>query len=372
MLMWFIILLVIVLFTITEFCYLSKKMNHFQIISLIKFKLLKLNISGGLIVTCVSFLVLCLIFDLINAIVCFFYVSLFWLIFDVIFVLIEFILSRKFKVYYAGIFALVISSLLLCLGWYQAHNVWIEEYTIKTHKNIHDTKITFIADSHIGTTFTGKEFANHVATMQKQAADIIFIVGDFVDDDTSKEDMLAATRALKDLKTTYGVYFVFGNHDEGYYGAEHRGFSAAELITELQKNNVVVLQDTSIAIDDYLYIIGRKDKVETQRGLGRLTMSELTKGIDKNKFSIVLDHQPNDYKAQEQANVDLVLSGHTHGGQIWPLNYIGELIGANDQTYGYKQIGNTNFVVTSGISDWAIKFKTGTRSEIVTIHLEKD
>ena len=83
----------------------------------------------------------------------------------------------------------------------------------------------------------------------------------------------------------------------------------------------------------------------------------------------MLDHQPNDYQNQADAGVDLVLSGHTHGGQLFPLNKVGEWIGANDRTYGFEKRGQTNFIVTSGLSDWAIKFKTGTKSEFVVIDL---
>ena len=101
-------------------------------------------------------------------------------------------------------------------------------------------------------------------------------------------------------------------------------------------------------------------------------MDELTTSLDKSKYMIVLDHQPADYQNQAQSGVDLVLSGHTHGGQLFPFNKIGKLIGANDFIYGTTKINKTNFIVTSGISDWAIKFKTGTKSEFVIIDIKKD
>ena len=99
-------------------------------------------------------------------------------------------------------------------------------------------------------------------------------------------------------------------------------------------------------------------------------MEELTAGLDPEKFSIVLDHQPHDYDAQVAAGVDLVLSGHTHGGQLIPLNRMGEWLGLDDKSYGMEKRGNTSFVVTSGISDWVIQFKTGCRSEYVVIDIQ--
>ena len=101
-------------------------------------------------------------------------------------------------------------------------------------------------------------------------------------------------------------------------------------------------------------------------------MAELTQGIDPDKFSIVLDHQPRDYAAQAAADVDLVLSGHTHGGQLIPLMQLSNLfgLGGNDRVYGQETRDDTTFIVTSGISDWAIKFKTGCFSEYVVIDIE--
>ena len=99
-------------------------------------------------------------------------------------------------------------------------------------------------------------------------------------------------------------------------------------------------------------------------------MFKLVKNLDKNKYMIVLDHQPTDYANQANAGVDLVLSGHTHGGQLFPFNQVGKWIGANNWIYGHKKEKDTDFIVTSGISSWAIKFKTGTKSEYAVINIE--
>ena len=146
-----------------------------------------------------------------------------------------------------------------------------------------------------------------------------------------------------------------------------------DLIKELTDNGIKVLKDESILIDDSFYIIGRQDHSMIQERIGsRMSMAELIKGLDKNKYMIVLDHQPTDFKNQADSGVDLVLSGHTHGGQLFPFNQVGKWIGANDLVYGHEKRKNTDFIVTSGISDWAIKFKTGTKSEFVTINIRKE
>lgn len=86
----------------------------------------------------------------------------------------------------------------------------------------------------------------------------------------------------------------------------------------------------------------------------------------------MLDHQPHDYDAEAASGVDLVLSGHTHGGQLIPLVQLIRWfhLHGDDAVYGQERRGDTDFLVTSGISDWAILFKTGCRSEYVIIEIQ--
>lgn len=307
----------------------------------------------------------------VNAVVCVLHLVVFWLFCDFVFRLAEKKRGRAFQRYYAGALAIAVTICYLCVGWVLAHHVWRTAYTIETEKEVGELRIVQFADSHVGTTFHAEGLAEYVAQMQEENPDIVVITGDFVDDDTTKEDMIGSCRALGALQATYGVYYVFGNHDKGYYGEDYRGYSGADLIAELEKNGVTVLQDEAVLIDDRFYIVGRQDRSEEQTGNGRASVAELVQGLDKSKFIIVLDHQPCEYKLEEEAGADLVLSGHTHGGQLFPAGFIGEWIGANDKTYGLEKRGGTHFLVTSGISDWAIKFKTGCKSEYVVIDVKE-
>ncbi len=305
----------------------------------------------------------------INVEICMIHLAVIWLICDGVSKLAEKKSGHKFKRYYAGMAAIAVTFGYLACGWHLDHHVWRKPYIIETDKQVGSLRIVQIADSHVGSTFSGEEFLKHVKAMQAEHPDIVVITGDYVDDDTTKEDMIAACAALGTLETTYGVYYSFGNHDKGYYGPRYRGYSGADLVAELEKNNVTVLQDEIVLLGDHFYLIGRQDRSEDYGGSRRAAMEELTAGLDPDKFSIVLDHQPCDYDAQEEAGVDLVLSGHTHGGQLFPINYMGQWTGIDDKTYGLEKRGNTNFIVTSGISDWAIKFKTGCRSEYVVVDI---
>lgn len=335
--------------------------------------------------TCVVFIVvLSLAMGYINAIIVTIYMILFWLVCEFAFWLVGKVKNRtklavdgvkpkKRKIYYAGVTAIIITIVYMSWGWYQAHNVWQKDYTIHTDKDVGSIKLALIADSHTGTTFDGDGFAEHVKEIQAQNPDAVLIAGDFVDDDTSLIDMKKCCEALGTLDTKYGVYYVFGNHDKGYYASERRGYDGDDIIAELTKNGVTVLQDQSVLLGDSFYIIGRQDLSEvTDRGGSRADIEDLVKALDDDKYQIVMDHQPADYAHEKASGVDLVLSGHTHGGQLLLIKLFQEItgMGGNDQIYGLEDLDGSDFLVTSGISDWAIKFKTGCRSEYVIIDIQ--
>ena len=264
---------------------------------------------------------------------------------------------------YAGGAALLLTAAVLGAGWYFAHHVYETDYRIETKKQLggEPLRIAMLADSHLSLTLDGKAFAAQLARIRDAEPDVLFICGDLVDDDSKKADLLAACKALSEMQLKYGVYYVYGNHDNGYSG--YRDFSAEELRTVLTENQIQILEDTVSVADDRFAVIGRKD-YSTE---GRLTADALAQTADDSLFQIVLDHQPTDYDAEAAAGFDLVLSGHTHGGHIFPAGLIGLVISDNDAVYGMETRGNTKFIVTSGISGWAIPFKTGARSEYCII-----
>lgn len=369
MTMWIIITQVFMLITAASLLYLSARVCRFCFINNLNIEQ-KQKFSLGVVIVFSLFGITAFIINVVNAIVCAVYFAMIWGICDISAYIIHKITKSSDKTYYAGIIAIILSLCALSVGWYLDHNVWQTEYNLTTAKNIKPLKIVMFADSHIGTTFASDGFAYHLSSMQKENPDIIIIAGDFVDDDTTKEDMIKSSKTLGEMAAKYGIYFVSGNHDKGYYDPNYRGFSEAELVAELQKNNVKVLRDEIVNFAPDFYLIGRKDySVEKEEKRTRKSMHELTQNLDKNKFIIVADHQPTDYQNQAKAKADLVLSGHTHGGQLFPFNQVGKWIGVNDNIYGLTKINQTDFIVTSGLSDWAIKFKTGTKSEYVVINI---
>lgn len=326
----------------------------------------------GTAVTLLPLVLIGLLWGYVNAVIVMLHLAIFLALAKFVLFIVRKVSRRNIRRLWAGVTALAVTVLYLGVGWVQAHHVWQTNYSIDSDKNVGSIRIALLADSHIGTTFDGNGIAEYINRINRQKPDVVVIAGDFVDEDTEKTDMQNACRALKDLHAPFGVYFVFGNHDKGKYSNGARGYSGDDLISELQKNAVTVLQDENVLIDDRFYLIGRQDASE-ERDFGgkRAAISELTEGLDKSKFSVVLDHQPHDYKAEAAAGADLVLSGHTHGGQMIPLVQLIRLfhLGGDDNVYGAERRADTDFIVTSGISDWAVKFKTGCRSEFVIIDI---
>lgn len=316
-------------------------------------------------ITAIVFALLGIILGFVNAMIVYVHLVLIWLLADFVIFIIKKITHKNITPLISAIAAFVLTTAIMVVGAVNAYTVKRTEYNIKSEDaGTKQFKIVGFSDSHTGTTFGGEGFREYVDKMNEENADIAVIVGDFVDDETSYEDMTKACEELSRLKTKYGTYYVFGNHDSGYY-AGGRGYGRAELTETLEKNGITVLEDETVRLTEYIYLCGRLDRSMRDR----LSMEEITKDFTGNKCLIVLDHQPNDYEAEEKAGADIVISGHTHGGQFFPVNRAGEWIGANDKTYGHEKIGNTDFIVSSGIADWALKFKTGCISEYFVVNI---
>ena len=362
-LVWLMIMASLALLALAALFYLLTRFHRFSFIKKIGKKSRLLSWLAALVPLALTGLFM-LFFNTTTLIVVLLHLTAAFLLCSLLALLIRKIGKRAIPYDAEGAAAILLTVVYLSVGWYMAHHVFETDYRFESAKPLsHDFRIVEIADSHFGITQTGETFTREMERVQALRPDAVVIVGDFVDDDSDRTDMIAACRALGSLETTYGVFFVYGNHDNGYY--RYRNFSSTELREELEKNGVVILTDESVLLDDSLYLVGRRDRSDPTRA----DIASLMEGLDPDKYTVVLDHQPNDYDAEAAAKADLVLSGHTHGGHIFPAGQIGLLMGANDAIYGVERRGGSTFIVTSGISGWAIPFKTGTFSEFVVIDI---
>ena len=300
-----------------------------------------------------------------NTAVALLFLLLFWLLCDAVSALICKVTGLCPARYYAGLAALVLTAVYLVGAWVNAHNVRATRYQLDSAGalGLDGLRIVGFSDSHIGSVFHADTFEKYIEDMNACEPDLAVIAGDFVDDDTGYEDMVKSCEALGKLKTACGVYYVFGNHDKGYFESS-RGYDAAELKRQLEKNGVIVLEDEAVSIAGSVSLIGRQD-TQTR---SRLSAQELTAQCGDG-YIIMLDHEPNDYDSEAHSGADLVISGHTHGGQFFSLRPLVKLLGKNDSLYGQQKRGSTDFIVSSGIADWTLKFRTGCISEYFVIDI---
>lgn len=363
--MWLIIFAAVIITAIGGLIYLAAGFHRFAVVK----KIAEKNKAAAWVISFAAVAVIALPWLLfVNAwamAVVLIHLFLFNLIFDAVSFIASKIRKRKSDRNISTTAAMVFTAAYLSIGWYAAHNVVITHYDLTTEKNIGEPlRIALIADAHLGITLDGDEFAEQMKRLDDLNVDAVMIAGDFVDDDSNRADMEKACAALGNIKTKYGVFFAYGNHDMGYFD-DSRDFSVEDFAHELDKNGVTILIEDKIIMNDKICIIGRDDAYHE-----RMQIAEFMKNTPDSAYSIVLDHQPSDYDAEAESGVDLVLSGHTHGGHIFPTGYVGTLTGINDRIYGHEKRGNSDFIVTSGISGWAIPFKTGAKSEIVIIDIK--
>lgn len=248
----------------------------------------------------------------------------------------------------------------LLYGTYNAYSPIVRSYDIKMDKgssSLDTLHIVMAADTHFGL-LSGKDHAERlVDQINKLNPDLILLPGDLFDDDVQPFLDQKIDQILSKLHAPYGVYASLGNHDK------HDG-TMQELILALERSGINVLYDEAVKVENEFTLIGRKDRTEEDR----LPLEKIMSGVDLEKPAILLEHQPYELNIAQQEGIDLMVSGHTHRGQIFPGNLITDAIYEND--WGYLQKEEMHTIVTSGYGFWGPPIRIGTRSEIVTIEIQ--
>lgn len=213
-----------------------------------------------------------------------------------------------------------------------------------------------ISDLHLGT-IIGRDYLSRVVNrINDMNPDIILIPGDIIDEDIKPVLHYNIGEVLIKLKAKYGVYAVTGNHE--YIG----GVNAAKKY--LSEHNIKLLNDEAILIDDSFWLAGREDlSIKQFANKKRKELGDILEPVDKKLPIILLDHQPFKLNVSEENGIDLQLSGHTHHGQLWPLNYITDLV--YEVSWGYKKKGNLHVYVSCGVGGWGPPMRTNSRPEII-------
>ena len=248
-----------------------------------------------------------------------------------------------------GIVALITSLSLVAYSLINARRLVIRPLPIASSKLTSETSFIFISDVHLGS-----NKASHLEAIIDKITglnfDFLVIGGDLFDSSAFVPSQLAPLRQINKP-----VYFITGNHE--YYVKNH-----ADKLTSLADYNITSLDNEAIA-HEHINIIGISDNqpIATQAEFAKKLISD-------SAFNLLLVHQPGLW-GTHPAGTDLMLSGHTHNGQIFPFNYLVKLqFKAN---YGHYQQGNSQLYVSSGAGCWGPKMRLGSRNEIIHITLSQ-
>ena len=279
----------------------------------------------------------------------------------------------------AGMVVVVMIAATSIYGLIHVRNMKTTNYEIIINKQVegHDSlRIAMVADHHLGYTIGAKDMERMAAKINEANPDIVCFVGDIFDNNfNALDDEQRIWEALASIKSTYGVYACWGNHDveeplfSGFsVDSKSKAIRDPRMEEFLTSAGIQLLTDESILVKDKFYVMGRLDYQKAGDGSNhRKTIEEMMVGVDKNKPVILLDHQPRELQRVAEAGVDLDFSGHTHGGQLFPMTLTNGITWENG--YGLLQKEQMYSIVTSGVGVYGPAMRVFTDSEVVIVDI---
>jgi predicted MPP superfamily phosphohydrolase len=222
----------------------------------------------------------------------------------------------------------------------------------------------FASDLHLGSIIGSRRLETIVGKINALGPDVVFLGGDIVDETIRPPQEAKLRAAMAALQAPLGAFVVPGNH-ETYAGLDRT-------LACYRSCGMTVLQEEAVRVANAFVLVGRRDPSSLERGERRLPIREIMarQGMDDSLPLILLDHQPAHLEQAEEAGVSLQLSGHTHAGQIFPLNIVNRWIW--ELNWGSLKKGATQYYVSSGVGTWGPPVRTGSWPEIVRIRLVFD
>jgi predicted MPP superfamily phosphohydrolase len=223
-------------------------------------------------------------------------------------------------------------------------------------------RIVSFSDAHLSSTYGGRRFERLVELVNEQRPDVVAVVGDLVDGGVAELREDAAP--LADLVSEQGVFFVTGNH-EYFVDTDDWLRHLPTLGIEVLRNERVPIVRGSASFD----LAGIDDRTAASSGVPGhgADLDAALDGRDESRPVVLLAHQPVMVDQARAAGVDLQISGHTHGGQLWPFDTLIRL----DQPVveGLSRHGDTQLYVTSGAGYWGPPMRIGARPEVTVVEL---
>lgn len=254
--------------------------------------------------------------------------------------------------------ALVAVGALLGYGhWRYLHPRVVElDLTIERPIEGGEMKIVAVSDVHLGEGTGRTKLRRYVDMINAQQPDVVLIAGDLIDNSVVP---VVRDKMLDEMdRIDVPIYMALGNHE---YISD-----LAKVEALLSNSSVRLLRDSIATLPNGVQLVGRDDRSNRHRK----PLSALIEKTDTSRPIVVIDHQPYHLNEADSLGIDLQFSGHTHRGQVWPLNLLTDRI--YEQSYGYRRWSHAHIYVSSGLSLWGPPFRIGTQSEIVVIRLKND
>lgn len=252
-------------------------------------------------------------------------------------------------------------AVILVAGWVNTLVLRVKpiEVTLPTLPKAHNpTTIVYVSDVHLGLIIHEKRLSAFVEKINAQHPDIIFIGGDLVDE--SVEGLDHMPEILARLKAPRGIYAVLGNHE--YYA----GHEKAEAF--MKSAGIRVLRDEVVTLPGLVNLVGLDDPTALRFGKKKeVPLPDLMARRDPTLPTILMFHPPIRMKEYSTYGVDLMLSGHSHHGQMFPANLITKMVYLVD--YDYRRVGPMQVYVSCGLGTWGPPVRVFTHPEIVKITL---
>lgn len=271
----------------------------------------------------------------------------------------------------------VVYILGICSLFYYGHEMAMEpsvvNYQVKIDKRakVNKLRIVQLSDIHINDMTSSDRIQHMVDKVNQLNADFIVITGDTLDRRLQPFTEKGFDKQFQQFKSKYGTYIIFGNHE--YLNIKEENNHEQDIINAFKHANMKVLKDDVVHLDNVgITFIGRDDFSSSRYDIKRASLPDLMVFSNTNKPIILLDHQPHDLDEPANLGVDLMISGHTHAGQVFPINLIEKLIYKNN--YGIYKNTKQHFtsIVSSGFGFWGPPIRLMTRSEIVVIDVTFD
>ncbi|KGK91941.1 metallophosphoesterase [Desulfosporosinus sp. HMP52] len=259
-----------------------------------------------------------------------------------------------------AVFVLVIG--IISYGAWNARHPRVNHYDLTIAKQAGALKklhVVMVSDIHLGTIIQNDRLTKLVDKVNDLKPDLILMAGDVFDEDIESKNKQQVADNFRRLSSTYGSFAVLGNH-------EYIGGNANQAIKYLNEAGVKVLRDSSEEVGGSFTLVGRDDLSGSRfNGTKRESLATLIQGINPSLPIIVMDHQPSHLEEPVEQKVDLQVSGHTHNGQLFPIQFITRKV--FEQDWGYLRKGDFQLIVSSGYGTWGPPIRIGNTPEIVDI-----